>query len=173
MIHHLPQPCKSTQKSASSFRTPDSLGDNPLSIPHHGPPSAGSGTTKPSYASDQQPCPRFHSASGGKRQALLSRLSHHNMFHYMAAKTNPSQGLSLEASISSSAICTTKVPNILHPPGQTPHVLSAHSVPKGNLTAEILSYTKSCEVQRDGMLNGGTAGICPPCPCVSSSCVNE
>lgn len=51
--------------------------------------------------------------------------------------------------------------------------VTAHSVPKGNLTAEILSYTKSCEVQRDGMLNGGTAGICPPCPCVSSSCVNE
>ena len=92
MIHHLPQACKSTQKSASSFRTLDPLGHNPLSVPHHSPPSAGFGTTKLSYPSVQQPCPRLHSASDGKRQALPSRQSCHNTFHYMAAKTNPSQG---------------------------------------------------------------------------------
>lgn len=81
-------------------------------------------------------------------------------------RPTPVKDLSLEAS---AAICATKVSKRLLPPGQTPPVLSAHNVPKGNVTAENLSNTKSCEVQTDEMLNGSTAGICSPCPHVSAA----
>lgn len=160
MTHHLPQTCRSTQKPASKFRTLDPLGDNPLSVPHHGPPSAGRGKTKLSCPNVQQPCPRSHSASDGKRWTLPNRQSCHNMFHYMAVKTSPSQG-------SFTGSQHLKLCNLCN------HSIEASAVstqcPKGNITEEILSNTMSHEAQRGGMLNGGTAGICSPCPHVPAA----
>jgi len=163
MIHHLPQACKSAQKSAPRFSTLDLLVDNPPSVPHHGHGGpAASGTTKLSSPSIQQPCPRLRSASDGKRWARTAGNPATINFTTRQQRPTPVKDLPLEASIASSEMHATKVSNLLLPPGQTSCVLSAHSVPKGNVKVEILSNTKSCEVQRGGMLRD-TAGICSSC----------
>lgn len=160
MTHHLPQTCRSTQKPASKLRTLDPSGDNPLSVPHHGPSSAGPGKTKLSYPNVQQPCSRSHSASDGKRWTLPNMQPCHNMFHYRAVKTSPNQG-----SITGGQ--HLELCNLCN------HSIKASAVStqclNGNVTEEILSNTMPNEVQRGGMLTGGTAGICSPCPCVPAA----
>lgn len=115
MIHHLPWSCKNTQKSASSFRTLNSLGDNPLSVHQSMVPHQMDLALPVLFQWPNSHVQHFTVHQMARGGFLPSLQSCHNTSNYLAAKPNPSKRPSLEACISSSAVCTTKVSKLLLP----------------------------------------------------------